>query len=408
MTCAEGEKVSIRDLSQTPFVTGITAVESGKADPHIVVLEEGTLVEVTVAGRQPGGATVDVTVEQSQIGKVKIKAIGPNTSVQIPDVDIHKKRAIDFVKFGEPMVIPLAAKVAGETMPRVELVIGRGEEIKIPRDWTGPAGKHARTTAAPERSDVLNDLLATGTTTIRCEKVSRWEKFRDRTLYDELGNLPEVWGCAESCLYLPHRAGILDVPWLVSITIMDHRDRLEWLEETVLGHDWAYSVELTVGPTLPSALLLGGLPEVWNLRVISKDFNDYPLMHFVTKVNVRHKLELVPCGAAEAEIVKADWLQQRWYLRHDGPGYATLELEASAQLYVEEAESAIPALKAAANLKHVLIIAVGEANRDHTERVQAVLKKALPQADIQTVVFTGGQRVAKATRRCGDHDASGN
>ena len=202
------------------------------------------------------------------------------------------------------------------------------------------------------------------------------------------------------CRYLPHRAGIFDVLSLAASTLEDQR-RLERVEEALLGHDWAYSVELTDSPASSGISLLGGLPEVWNLRVVTKDFKDYQFLHFLTKVNVRHQLEVVPCGAAEAEIGKHDWLQQRWCLRHEGPGYATLALEATAQLYVEEAESAIPALKVA-NVKQVLLIAVVERkeDRDRLDRVQAVLKKALPQAKIEPIVFDGEQH-AKMLRTRG-------
>jgi hypothetical protein len=398
MTSSEGRKILVRDVLQSPFVTGITAVQGGAKSPNIVVLDEGTVVEVTVAGRQPAEATVDVTVEQSWIGDVKTKEVAPGMLVQVPKVDIHKKRVIDFVKFGAPLVIPLRAKGGDTTVPRVELVIGAGEEIQIPLDWTGPLENHRHDSDRAERAKILNEVLNNGAATIRCDKVSRWEESRGRALYDELDPLPVLADCVGFCRCLPHPAVIIDLAWLAA-SILDDRPWFERLEEGLLGHDWVYSVELVDSPALAETVhLLSSLSEVWNLRVTSKDLDDYGLLHMLAQVNVRHELDLKRSGPASAGAGKQGWLEQRWRLRHESPGRATLALEAVAQLFVDEAESAIPALKAAANLKSVLITAEYAEDRDRAERIKGVMQKALPQATITTFVFEGAAKPAGANR----------
>ncbi len=133
ITVTDGAKWSISDISQSPFVIGVTRVtdpitKAVTQRPHIVVLEDGMKIDLIVAGRQADGATVDVTVEQSKIaGEVAIKECSPGTRIQIPSVDIEKKRVFDFVKFGEAFVVPLGEKRAKGTRSRLEIVVAVGE-----------------------------------------------------------------------------------------------------------------------------------------------------------------------------------------------------------------------------------------------------------------------------------------
>jgi len=134
----EGKEGIVSDCSQTPFVVGFTT-ENKVKQPHIVVLSEGTIIHVSVvseAGQEASGATLDVTVEQSKIGDVDTKKVDPKTAIQIPHIAFQKKRAIDFVKFGKIMTIPMAEKSASGNEPRIELILGPpGKEIETPTDW---------------------------------------------------------------------------------------------------------------------------------------------------------------------------------------------------------------------------------------------------------------------------------
>ena len=124
----DGQEGFVSDLKESPFVTGVTQVIDRETKevvrmPHIVVLPDGTKVTVAVAGQQPNGASVDVTVERTKIGKVDIKQIDPDTTLQIPHIDTYKKRVIDFVRFGDKVVIPSGEKNTNARTPCVEIVV---------------------------------------------------------------------------------------------------------------------------------------------------------------------------------------------------------------------------------------------------------------------------------------------
>jgi hypothetical protein len=141
----DGKRASVSDRSQTPFVAGIFAVTDPSAkqaaeQPYIVVFEEGTKIEVIVTGRQFNGATVDVTVELSKIVDVKEKKIGPGTVLQIPTAETYKKRVVDFVNFGETLVVPLEDKGPKEARARLEMVVQPVEKR--------PSGKNSLDKAA--------------------------------------------------------------------------------------------------------------------------------------------------------------------------------------------------------------------------------------------------------------------
>ncbi len=134
MEVSDGQRGRLVDVSQTPFVTAVASDTDPKRavkQPHIVVLEEGTKVTMIVTGRQFGGATVDVTVEASKITGVEERRIGPDTVVQIPAVELYKKRVIDFVKFGEALVVPLADKGPKGTAARLEIVVQPMDKLHV-------------------------------------------------------------------------------------------------------------------------------------------------------------------------------------------------------------------------------------------------------------------------------------
>ena len=62
--------------------------------PHIIQLDEGTMIHVTLAGQQPSGATLDVTVDQSIIRDVDTRNVGADTTVQIPHIAFHRGSSI--------------------------------------------------------------------------------------------------------------------------------------------------------------------------------------------------------------------------------------------------------------------------------------------------------------------------
>ncbi len=130
----DGQEGFVSDLRQSPFVTGLTRVtdqETGEVvrNPHIVVLKEGTKVTVAIAGQQPNGAVVDVTVERSKIANLNSKKLDPDTTVQLPHVDTCMKRVIDFVRLGDTLIVPCGGKDANARTPRVEIVVTTADKL---------------------------------------------------------------------------------------------------------------------------------------------------------------------------------------------------------------------------------------------------------------------------------------
>ncbi len=394
----EGEAGNVAVGSQSPFVIGFAADEDGVTQPQIAVINEGTGIEVTAVGRQANGATMNVVVEQSEITNVEIKKTGPDTFVQAPRLDTRKKRVIDFVKFGEVLTIPTGEKGADGIAPRVELVVCGGNAINIPSNWTSPVvGRNGPRNA--EREGIFNELLATGAARVRCERVSHWEKFCGHRLYEDLVPLCDLADLYCSCC--PHRFGLADALCLLAPAI-DDPTSVRRLEESLLGYDWGYSVELAGSPSLPSQMaLLSRVPELWDLVVVPEQY-DYSLLHAITKVNVLHDLKL--CGENRAATMKDGWLRQQWCLHHDTPGHATLTQDAAAQLSVEKAEAAIPALKATANLKQVFILAEDEEGVKRLARTQDVLKKALPNARIDALILSPEETADRRGAAGPDHE----
>jgi len=140
-TLPDEKKGLFVDTAQSPFVVGVTPVKGPFAEamrPNIVVIDEGTKVEVTIHGHHDHGASVEIAIEQTKITDVGTKQIVPGkTAIQIPHVAIYKKRVFDFLKFGEVLAIPLGEKNANGIVPRIELLLA-SDEMKAPAGWMSP------------------------------------------------------------------------------------------------------------------------------------------------------------------------------------------------------------------------------------------------------------------------------
>jgi hypothetical protein len=137
-TLSDERKGLFADIAQSPFVVGVTPIKGKYAEamqPNIVILDEGMNIEVTIRGRLDHGASVEIAIEQSKIGEVETKEIIPGkTAIQIPHVELHKKRVFDFLKYGEVLAISLDGKDKG---PRIELVLV-SDGMKDPPGWISP------------------------------------------------------------------------------------------------------------------------------------------------------------------------------------------------------------------------------------------------------------------------------
>ena len=396
-TLPDSKTGSFSSSSETPFVIGVDPVGCCLM-PHISMIDEGMKVDVTVAGKQSDGATVDIVLEQSKVTDVEKRETAPHIFIQEPHVSINKKRIIRFVKFGQVLVVPMGEKSADGMASRVELVLGAAEEVDVPSNWFSSPMDERRVPDKAEHDEYLKRLLMAGTARIRCERVSQWEKFRGRPLHDDLDSLQQqsvsryVLGLGKLyCSYYPYQTAMASVAPLAACAIGD-LDRVQRFEEALLGHDWVYSVELLDSPQLiGAASSLAYLPELWNVTVTSKRCG-YGLLHALTKINVRHNL--VIHESPETESPKDEWLQKRWCLHHDSPGYASLTLEASATVFVDEAETVTPMLKATANLKRVLVMA--ECGRDtekteqaRLERGKVAMQRELPSVEVTSFLWVG-------------------
>jgi len=291
LTLCDGARGSICDTSQSPFVTGVTR-STGPAyanQPHIVVLDEGLKIDLIVSGRQPHGASVDVTVEQSKITRVDTKPIDSDTWIQIPVVDIRKKRVFDFVEFGSPLVVALGEKHAGGTVPRLEIVVSDGANVRP--DCTARGAGAAATPGNLQSKAVLDAILATGGAKVLCQRVSRWEEARGRELDADLGRFKALCDCASVCSFAPHRAGMVDVLALLSPAVHNPA----WVrafEEAVFGCVPGYSALLWDSPSLVRNVeLLGRLPWLWDVTIRTSN-PDPRLLHAVKGLRVLHRLEV--------------------------------------------------------------------------------------------------------------------
>lgn len=400
---SENQKGTVSNTTPSPFVTGVTP-EGTAQRPHIVVIQDGSWIEVTVAGRQPDGATIDVTVERSKIGNVETKKIAPNSTVQIPHVDISKKRVIDFVKYGEILSIPLGEKGSQEAASRVELVIHADDEVAIPAKWTAPVVNCTPSSVDAKQAEVFGMVLASGSAKLRCERVSGLVKTHGHGLREDIAILQNVlqhdrWNLANPCWNCcPCGTGLVGALHLLTPMLTDPAN-VRTFETAVFGCAWVYSVELSDSPSLArNARLLNGVAELWDLTVTSMDCH-YQLMHDLTKINVRHHLRLQGEGGGEEKAQAEETIGQDrlvWHLRHDAPGHATLSLETAEPpvftVRVEEAASAIPALQKAAHVKRVLILGEYDEDVESAEQAKRTMQKALPNMKIDTFVFTGRHR----------------
>ncbi|MHB1033827.1 MAG: hypothetical protein ACYC35_02460 [Pirellulales bacterium] len=343
--------------------------------PHIVVIDEGTKIDMTVAGRQPNGATVDVTVEQTRINKVDIKKCDPGTCLQIPSVATRKRRVIDFVRFGDTLVVPMGEKLANGRTPRVEIFVGAGEIIKF--NWPAHAADELLKPADAQREAIFHAILATGAARVSCERASRWAAYRGQTLHEDLAPLRLL---SDLATYCPHQDG---VPALLCAlaAMLDDPARVERLEEALVGCDPGYCVELRDSPSLlKNVELLSRLPSLSCVTIKTKKVDDR-LLQAVKKLPVQH-LELDATTGNEPA-----WFTVRE--THDGMTGSTDELVKTVSVPLEQAESAIPLLKALPNLEEVLIETVSKQDEAESKRTLTALQQALPNAETHILLFTG-------------------
>lgn len=294
LSLADGERGTLSETSQSPFVTAVTPVTGPNTKeaaqlPHIVVLDEGMKIDVMVMGRQPGGVSVDVTVEESQITAVDVKLVSPQTSVQAPSVDTRKKRVFDFAKFGEPLAVFLGKNPAKGAAPRIELVVAVRENVRP--SWTSHAVDRLATPGDVQRNAVFSTILATGTAKVLCQRVSGWERLRGHELAADLQHFQDYCDYVRVCSFVPHRLGVFDGLATLSPWIRDPAS-VRAFEEALFGFVPGYSAVLDDSPALMKNVeLLGRLPWLWNVTIRTRKADDR-LLRAVQELRVLHHLEI--------------------------------------------------------------------------------------------------------------------
>ncbi|MCA9023292.1 MAG: hypothetical protein KDA74_24255, partial [Planctomycetaceae bacterium] len=91
VTLFNGQKASIANQVQRPFVIGIHQAKSGELKPALKVIAEGTTLELRpILTADHTAVRVDVLVKQSEISRVKImetQVSGKKINFQVPSVE---------------------------------------------------------------------------------------------------------------------------------------------------------------------------------------------------------------------------------------------------------------------------------------------------------------------------------
>ncbi len=300
---AEGEKGNISDTTQHPFVTALTRVTAPDTkefalQPQITVLDEGRKIDLIVSGRQPHGASIEVTVEQLKVTE-GTRQIDETTTIHAPCVNVMKKRVFDFLRFGEPLVVPLGEKRADGTMACLEVVVRPGENA-APDSECSSANAH-RTRGDANVNDILAAIVASGGGRVLSQRLSRWEEIRGHHLDDDLASFKDLCTCASLYSYLPHRAGMVDGLALLS-HVLDDPVRIQQIEDAVLGGAAGYTVVLWDSPSLVKNVeRLADVPRLWDVTIRTHKASER-LLQSVKRLRVLHHLEIYDTAQREGRL----------------------------------------------------------------------------------------------------------
>jgi hypothetical protein len=123
VTLFEHQKAAISDLVLRPFVIAVSPAGDGAPKPQIEVLPEGLTIDLCCHGSEAGSVTLDVTLEESKITKVRVAKLDDKTSVQQPQVEIVKRRQFLQAESGSPFTISLDGQPAGKSKRWADFVV---------------------------------------------------------------------------------------------------------------------------------------------------------------------------------------------------------------------------------------------------------------------------------------------
>jgi hypothetical protein len=350
-------------------------------------------VEIAIRDIKPSnGATIDVTIE---------RPTGPAIHV------------VKFAKFNETQTIPLGDKGVNGAKPRLEVLIGAGDVVRL--DWTWDRGKRSPEDAA--REEVFEILGDTGTSRILCMGHSRLPVLIGDNAYQALDcGLDCVQNYFEFanlyCSICPHRFGLTDMvnasgPILSEWFWM----KRESYERAWFGSVAHYDVELLAGPTLIQNLeTLKRLPKQSNVTIrihcktpkglgagLSREAREYPIpAEMLTDQQLQTALDTRQAQAVKdfhafnvfltATEAKSFWHTAEEHAEDKGPNHN--DSIKTVTVNWQTADAAIPDFKKLANLEQVLIYTAAKHEKNaKTKEALKTLQKALPTADVHLVFY---------------------
>ncbi|MEN6450197.1 MAG: hypothetical protein ABFC96_06885 [Thermoguttaceae bacterium] len=234
---------------------------------------------------------------------------------------------------------------------------------------------------------------------------SRWSKLRGRSLSEDIGFLRPICetGNLCSCCW-PHRPGLIGATGCLSLMLEDEA-LLTQIEERLLGCDPSFHVDLRESPLLLKQLeVLSRNPYLATVKIDSRSV-DARLAAAIKKLQVGQEVRHRHCRA-NAACAMDNWLEVGYsegkcrivYVL--GPDFykgRAAEGPKVARVEVDDAESAIPTLKAIQHLEYVELTRqgspfIGYVQLDQkeiarAERVRRLLKESLPKVEVEQVRF---------------------
>jgi hypothetical protein len=223
---------------------------------------------------------------------------------------------------------------------------------------------------------------------VLCGRESRYSKLRGQSLSDDLDLLRTLSEAV--CLYnyyWPHRPGLIDLTACLS-PLLEDEALLTQIEENLLGCDQSFNVVLLESPSLLKELeTLSRHPYLATVTIDSRSV-DVRLAAAIKKLQVGHKLEVgYSVGKCRITyVLDSDFFEGK---AAEGAKVARVE--------VDDAESAIPALKATRHLVYVELLRQGSpfiaySQLDQKEiaravRVRTLLIESLPKVEVEQVRF---------------------
>jgi len=239
---------------------------------------------------------------------------------------------------------------------------------------------------------------------VLCSRESRWSKLRGQSLSEDLDSLRTICEAAElyGC-YWPHRLGLIDVMACLSPMLEDGA-LLGQIEENLLGCDPSICVILRESPLLLKQLeVLSRNPYLDTVTIDSRSV-DARLAAAIKKLQVGHDARhshwrantwaidnWLEVGYSEGKCRIVYVLDLDFYEGRVSEGAKVARVE------VDDAESAIPTLKAIRHLVSVELTKqgfpfIGYAQLDQKEtaravRVRRLLKESLPKVEVEQVRY---------------------